>query len=545
MAWNLADEINTDENVDSLFDSLPTQSKALGRDEAIRTADAGGDLNTSAEGSFVTNSKIPTLESPKDKRLLTALGDQTDLGKNVLETFEAPKKKEAAKETAEEEEYEDEPEEEYLGRTLAAGQLLISNLKYAQDGRIGRNAREFQMEKRLDDQAIAAVRAQMQRNLKGLEYDPGLFDALATRKGGGRRPAEEITELIRIQKNKGALILNDEGKEAFAPANDWEEAEKVYDLRSAQKMKLVVSGKTAGGRTQEDLTKSLSNLNAAQEAYTKAQSTGDQRQISAAKIGLELAEDDTNRVSGGRLYQERHQSNQNSVLQAIGNQGNPKINWGGVAYDDPSLKNSQDPTAKLSAEQYLASQVTNGSIPTVTFTKNANGEVIANADAASNYLNKVGAKQTLVASWDGPELKWFTFTPSEKQGKQLVPLTKKAPPASEDKKSSEVASPNESGKRLGAAVKPALQKTANFFKGLNPTTDELLNRADYVATGIRNNITAPAVEWAAGVAGEDLDMGRTPNPSVADRDKKQLTAKERAAILSRTQNPLTNLFLNK
>jgi hypothetical protein len=253
MAWNLADEINTDWSSDSLFDDLPTQSKALERDEAIRTADAGGDLNTSAEGSFVTNSKIPTLESPKEKAATdSALGEiQTDLGKNVLETFEAPKKKEAAKETAEEEEYEDEPEEEYLGRTLAAGQLLISNLKYAQDGRIGRNAREFQMEKRLDDQAIAAVRAQMQRNLKGLEYDPGLFDMLATRKGGGRRPAEEITELIRIQKNKGALILNDEGKEAFAPANDWEEVEKVYDLRSAQKMKLVVSGKTAGGGAEE------------------------------------------------------------------------------------------------------------------------------------------------------------------------------------------------------------------------------------------------------------------------------------------------------
>lgn len=545
MAWNLADEINTDWSSDSLFDDLPTQSKALERDEAIRTVDAGGDLNTSAEGSFVTNSKIPTLESPKEKAATdSALGEiQTDLGKNVLETFEAPKKKEAAKETAEEEEYEDEPEEEYIGRTLAAGQLLISNLKYAQDGRIGRNAREFQMEKRLDDQAIAAVRAQMQRNLKGLEYDPGLFDMLATRKGGGRRPAEEITELIRIQKNKGALILNDEGKEAFAPANDWEEVEKVYDLRSAQKMKLVVSGKAAGGRTQEDLTKSLSNLKTAQEAYASAQETGDLRRISAAKIGLELAEDDTNQVSGGRLYQERHQSSQNLILQALGNQGNPKVNWGGVAYDDPSLKDSQDPTAKLSAEQYLASQVTSGTIPTVTFTKNSNGEVIANADAALNYLNKIKAKQTLVATWDGPELKWFNFTPSAEQGKQLVPLMKKAPKASEAEKSSEAASPNESGKQLGAALKPALQKTANFLKG--PTTDELFNRADYFATGIRNNITAPAVEWAAGVAGQDLDMGRTPNPSIADRDKKQLTTKERAAILSRAQNPLTTLFLNK
>lgn len=431
MAWNLADEINTDENVDSLFDSLPTQSKALERDEAIRTSDAGGDLNTSAEGSFVTNSKIPTLESPKEKAATdSALGEiQTDLGKNVLETFEAPKKKAAAKATpAEEEEYEDEPEEEYLGRTIAAGQLLISNLKYAQDGRIGRNAREVQMEKRLDDQAIAAVRAQMQRNLKGLEYDPGLFDELATREGGGRRPAEEITELVRIQKNKGALILNDEGKEAFAPANNWDDVKKVYDLRSAQQRKLAVSGKAAAGeRTQEDLTKSLSNLKTAQEAMDAAIATGDQRKISAAKIGLDLAEDDTNRVSGGRLYQGRHQSNQNSVLQAIGNQGNPKINWGGVAYDDPSLRNSQDPTAKFSAEQYLEMQVTNETIPTITFTKNADGGVIANTDAALNYINKVGAKQTLAAAWDGPDLKWFNFTPSAEKGKQLVPLTKKAP----------------------------------------------------------------------------------------------------------------------
>lgn len=538
MAWNLADEINTDENVDSLFDSLPTQSKALERDEVIRTADAGGDLNTSAEGSFVTNSKIPTLESPKEKAATdSALGEiQTDLGRNVLETFEAPKKKEAAKETAEEEEYEDEPEEEYLGRTLAAGQLLISNLKYAQDGRIGRNAREFQMEKRLDDQAIAAVRAQMQRNLKGLEYDPGLFDALATRKGGGRRPAEEITELIRIQKNKGALILNDEGKEAFAPANDWEEAEKVYDLRSAQKMKLVVSGKTAKDTSQEDLTKAMANYKAAQEAFTAAQTANDPTQLSSSKIAYGMARDNLNQVSGGRLYREEHDANQKMVLKALNNVGNSKVYWNGAAYDDPIVKNSQDPMARLSAEQFLENQVTTGVVPTIAPTKNG-----VDTSAADAYLKQAGVNSGLVGMWNGPQLVFFNYNPSAKE--PLVIAKTQAPPASEAKKSSEVASPNESGKRLGAAVKPALQKTANFLKG--PTADELLNRADYVATGIRNNITAPAVEWAAGVAGEDLDMGRTPNPSVADRDKKQLTAEERAAILSRTQNPLTTLFLNK
>lgn len=539
MAWNLADEINTDENVDSLFDSLPTQSKALGRDEAIRTADAGGDLNTSAEGSFVTNSKIPTLESPKEKAATdSALGEiQTDLGKNVLETFEAPKKKEAAKETPEEEEeYEDEPEEEYLGRTIAAGQLLISNLKYAQDGRIGRNAREVQMEKRLDDQAIAAVRAQMQRNLKGLEYDPGLFDALATRKGGGRRPAEEITELIRIQKNKGALILNDEGKEAFAPANDWEEVEKVYDLRSAQKMKLVVSGKTAKDTSQEDLTKAMANYKAAQEAFTAAQTANDPTQLSSSKIAYGLARDNLNQVSGGRLYREEHDANQKMVLKALNNVGNSKVYWNGAAYDDPTVKNSQDPMARLSAEQFLENQVTTGVVPTIAPTKNG-----VDTSAADAYLKQAGVNSGLVGMWNGPQLVFFNYNPSAKE--PLVIAKTQAPPASEAKKSSEAASPNESGKRLGAAVKPALQKTANFLRG--PTADELLNRADYVATGIRNNITAPAVEWAAGVAGEDLDLGRTPNPSVADRDKKQLTAKERAAILSRTQNPLTTLFLNK
>lgn len=373
--------------------------------------------------------------------------------------------------------------------------------------------------------------------------DPVVVQKLVRGPGGLRRTADEIESIYGAMRDRSVELPDGAGGTKRLQVTNWVDAfEAAEEKRNSIKSQL--KAKVEGGLTQEDLTKSLSNLNTAQEAYAKAQSTGDPRQISAAKIGLELAEDNTNQVSGGRLYQERHQSNQNSILQAIGNQGNPKINWGGVAYDDPSLKNSQDPTAKLSAEQYLASQVTNGAIPTVTFTKNANGEVIANADAASNYLNKVGAKQTLVASWDGPELKWFNFTPSAEQGKQLVPFTKKAPPpASDAKKSSEAASPNESGKRLGGAVKPALQKTANFLKG--PNADELLNRADYVATGIRNNITAPAVEWAAGVAGEDLDMGRTPNPSVADRDKKQLTAKERAAILSRTQNPLTNLFLNK
>lgn len=516
---------------ETIFDKLPNTK------ESQLAAVQAGIRPDEPEDSYIPSKRSAFIAQDQSG----VLADSVALGtNNPLDDFQAPSRRSAEEVSAKTERAADSD-----GEIISRGFGYIGKLKQMQSSRAGANRRDVARLKAMDGQMMGLIYNKMQTHLESKGYDPNIVELLGVREGGGYRTGEEIDELIRIQQKKGVDVLNDEGQTAWLPANNWDEVKKVYDLRSAQQRKLAVSGKTAGGRTQEDLTKSLSNLNAAQEAYTKAQSTGDQRQISAAKIGLELAEDDTNRVSGGRLYQERHQSSQNSILQAIGNQGNPKINWGGVAYDDPSLKNSQDPTAKLSAEQYLASQVTNGSIPTVTFTKNANGEVIANADAAENYLNKVKAKQTLVASWDGPELKWFNFTPSAEQGKQLVPLTKKAPPASEDKKSSEVASPNESGKRLGAAVKPALQKTANFFKGLNPTTDELLNRADYVATGIRNNITAPAVEWAAGVAGEDLDMGRTPNPSVADRDKKQLTAKERAAILSRTQNPLTNLFLNK
>ena len=378
---------------------------------------------------------------------------------------------------------------------------------------------------------------------KKFGISPAAVPMLVYSSRGVLRSSEEIDQIHGAMKQGYVDLPDDKGQMLRYEVKSPEDA---VALTEKQRMTPINRAAT-GGPSQEDLTKAMANYNAAKEQLAQAQSTGDAVQINGALAVVGAAEGYLNQSTGGDFYRRKHEAVQSDALRALNNVGNSKVYWNGAAYDDPSVKGSQDPMAKLSAEQFLANQVTTGAIPTVTFVRNEKGEAVdINADAALAYTTKMGVQKTLVAAWNGPNLDWFAFTPSAKEGEQLVPITTKAPPAppaGEGKKSSEAASPNQSGKRLGAALKPAIRNTANFLKG--PTTDELLNRADYVATGIRNNITAPAVEWAAGIAGEDLDLGRTPNPSVADRDKKQLTAKDRAAILSRSQNPLTNLFLNK
>jgi hypothetical protein len=110
---------------------------------------------------------------------------------------------------------------------------------------------------------------------------------------------------------------------------------------------------------------------------------------------------------------------------------------------------------------------------------------------------------------------------------------------------------NEAGKKLNKIVAPV----ANLIRKYTPlqlvekagdrVLDAGLNVGDYLTTGFRNNVAAPALEYAAGAAGKELNFEDLPNPSFKDRKWKNLTDEERAMMLGRSSlgNVATQAFL--
>jgi hypothetical protein len=122
---------------------------------------------------------------------------------------------------------------------------------------------------------------------------------------------------------------------------------------------------------------------------------------------------------------------------------------------------------------------------------------------------------------------------------------KKETPAQE--KTATNSKPNETGKKLNKLTAPVADLTSRytpqelFEKAGDRVIDAGLNIGDYFATGVRNNVLAPALEFSAGVAGKELDLEDLPNPSFKDRKWKNLTSKERAALLGRSSPGLTTM----
>ena len=355
-----------------------------------------------------------------------------------------------------------------------------------------------------------------------------IFTTLA-KTNGGFRTAREMDEIIKIQK-EGASFTGVDGEVTVGPDEPWEvalAAHKAKQTAALRGEKPVDAVKELGQITEQlsklrdkdgnliagDGNEALNeNLLARRDAVmklptgTSAFSTSFNR-LNVEDNNLSYAESagvGYKNLEPGEITARRLQINQDRVALAI--QHAPTFGDKGE-----QLKYMTDPETKG-----LPFKETVNGIPTILFPTD---------------------KPNIYKQWSSSEKTWKIFDANKKEEPNL----------GSENAAAEAASPNESGKRLGAAGKRAIQKTANAIQKTanyleGPTMDELLNRADYVATGIRNNITAPAVELAAGVAGENLDLGRTSNPSVADRDKKQLTPKERAAILTRTHSPLTSLI---
>lgn len=150
-------------------------------------------------------------------------------------------------------------------------------------------------------------------------------------------------------------------------------------------------------------------------------------------------------------------------------------------------------------------------------------------------------EQNVYRMWNPKDKVWAVYDLREKPQEAAVP-------AQAEQKTSKNA--NEAGIEFAQVARDAMGLSEEG-RYLNPwerdtavETDWLINAADYANTAVRNRVLAPAAEFAAGLSGRKLSLGRTSNPSLSDRlAAGRLTPTERRAILARAQNPLISFAL--
>lgn len=245
MAWNLADQLNTDMDSESLFDSLPSAVDQLRKEEAVRVIDSGGDLNDeNSKGSFVSGSNIAPLEDIKTRASANSESRRVKAEEtgNPLDNFEPVKQAQPKKELT-------------IGEIVADGYSLIGQVQKLKNGRTGANAREVAREKAIDEQFIGQVYGRMGDLFEERNMDRNLVSRLGALPGGGYRTAEEIDRVDRIRR-EGAVLKDDNGSEVIIEKGlDWDRAFEADKLVWAQELKSRTKAGAAGGDPIERVNK--------------------------------------------------------------------------------------------------------------------------------------------------------------------------------------------------------------------------------------------------------------------------------------------------
>lgn len=525
MAWNLADQFNTDLEKESVFDNLPAQTSQLRRDEMLKT-DAGK-LNTSAEGSFVPDSKIAPLEDPRTRSELNSTSRQLKAEEtgNVFDSFEPPRKQTPAPQ-----EQQEPPKELTLGEIVSQGYGIISQVKGLKNGRTGANAREVAREKALDEQFIGMVYSRMGDLFEERNLDRNLVERLGTRPGGGFRTAEEIDRVDRIRR-EGATIKADDGREITLPKDmDWDQAFEADKVVWAQSVK--------GSKTKEDDSiKKAAEAQALIKAMSEKGELTPDEQDAIDKLGavrdsaLQLPQGASK--LGGQI---RRYFKQNQEIEMARGQGLDTFD--GVTADQYDSKIAEN----MNKIQAIAIK------HAPSFKNSAERDAWFQNEETKNLPFKmaIGGKPTVVYATEDPNVV-TSYIANGKKGPEWVNYNmgggaKSTEPEAVQTEKSSPDTPNQSGKNLSAGVRPYFENPKALpnlrDKVVERMGDTALNVGDYANTAIRNRVVAPAAEFLAGLAGEELELDRIPNPKPKDRPK-QLTVEEKLQVIERlTGGPL-------
>jgi hypothetical protein len=447
----------------------------------------------------------------------------SDMTGNPLDDFEAPLKKEAPKEApVVESEQSDEPPSP--GRIIADGYNYISQIKAVQSGRFGKT-REVQREKALDNQAIFQAYSAMQARLSERGYDdPTLVNTLGTHKGGGFRSAEDIDRLFEI-KAKGLEYRTQDGNIAkLGPNAPW----------SA----IVDAADEAGGIT---IMKPSDPLKTAQESINLVKSflDADGKPLPGKEAIVESLYNKVDTDLGVPTGVARY-SDQLSRLEGQEARMNNAV-VAGVGYGEISKENLPQEIARLKQQQVTLA------VDNAPYFKDR--ETLKSWASDKNtrrlpFFTDVNGARVLARMTEDDPNNLSIWAPTQNDWISAAP-PKKETPAQE--KTATNSKPNETGKKLNKLTAPVADLTSRytpqelFEKAGDRVIDAGLNIGDYLATGVRNNVLAPALEFSAGAAGKELDLEDLPNPSFKDRKWKNLTSKERAALLGRSSPGLTTM----
>jgi hypothetical protein len=346
---------------------------------------------------------------------------------------------------------------------------------------------------------------------KKLGIDPSMGEYAVkalTRSGvnGVRRSPSQINQIVDLVK--GGMDIT--------------EASTFFDAKARNELQNKLNGKTAG----DDTIKVVNEINTALKPFLDEEGnplSGKEAYVDRLYADLDSAMG-TPTGTGKYGYQNNLIANKINKVERAGITG--------VLSEEDLAKERQDLNQKQIA-------LANDNAPYFKTREELAKWLSDETTRNLPYFTEISGKKVLAKSISDDPNSFAIWTPTEKSWVNAAAAKPK-----EKEAQAETTSPNTSGKKLRSTAAPLLKKAINFAK--DPvSTDLILNSADYVATGIRNNVTAPAVEWVAGVAGKELDMGRTTNPSITERNKKPLTGEEMRNILLRTQNPLINLLSTK
>jgi hypothetical protein len=521
MAWNLADQLNTDMDSESLLDSRPSAVDQLRKEEAVRVIDSGGDLNENSKGSFVSGSNIAPLEDIKTRASANSESRRVKAEEtsNPLDNFEPVKQAPQPK------------KELTIGEIVADGYSLIGQVQKLKNGRTGANAREVAREKAIDEQFIGQVYSRMGDLFEERNMDRNLVSRLGALPGGGFRTAEEIDRVDRIRR-EGAVLKDDNGNEVVIEKGlDWDRAFEADKLVWAQELKSRTKG---AGASEGDIVGEINKINTAVKSISDEYGNALQgkeaeyESLTSRKDALLKLPTGVSRYSDRLSRLEDREARMNNAVVA------------GVGYGEISKENLPQEIARLKQQQValavdnapyfkdretLKSWASDKNTRRLPFFTDANG---------ARVLARMSDDPNVLSVWAPTQNDWIPLD-----------LNKDAPTA--ETKTTNPLSSNEAGKKLNKLTAPIADLTSRytpqelFEKAGDRVIDAGLNIGDYLATGVRNNVLAPALEFSAGASGKELDLEDLPNPSFKDRKWKNLTPKERAALLGRSSPGLTTM----
>ena len=362
MAWNLADQFNSDLDEKGLFDNLPAQVSQLRSDEVLK-ADVRK-LNKTTEGSVVPDSKIAPLEDPKTRSELDSTSRQlkAEQSGNVFDNFEPPKKQTPAPQ-----EQQEPPKELTLGEIIAEGYGIIGQVKALKNLRTGAK-REVTREREIDEQFIGMVRSRMGDLFEERNLDRNLVERLATRPGGGYRTAEEIDRVDRIRR-EGAVI-NVDGQEITLPKDlDWDQAFDADNRIWAQSFK---AAKTKENDSVKQTQEFFNLAKSWQEAKSKSQENPEDKE---SQIVFKMLSNRLKTIGGEEYKQLEFGYNQEqyaNMMQYYGQKVRP---------DGQPTEGLKDKTA----DQVRLESIKSGAIPVVEGVAGDNGISYDTDDLASKF----------------------------------------------------------------------------------------------------------------------------------------------------------------